>query len=76
MILTMENNELNKDMAQEKDKIVSYLENQLKMMKERLKTFETPIDENTIKDVRKVEELILKKQIWLLEDQLQVIKLL
>ena len=72
----MENNELNKDMAQEKDKIVSYLENQLKMMKERLKTFETPIDENTIKDVRKVEELILKKQIWLLEDQLQVIKLL
>ena len=63
-------------MAAEKDKIVSYLENQLKMMKERLKTFETPIDENTIKDVRKVEELILKKQIWLLEDQLQVIKLL
>ena len=72
----MKNNELDKDMAAEKDKIVSYLENQLKMMKERLKTFETPIDENTIKDVRKVEELILKKQIWLLEDQLQVIKLL
>lgn len=76
MILIMKNNELDKDMAAEKDKIVSYLENQLKMMKERLKTFETPIDENTIKDVRKVEELILKKQIWLLEDQLQVIKLL
>ena len=72
----MKNNELDKDMAAEKDKIVSYLENQLKMMKERLKTFETPIDENTIKDVRKVEELILRKQIWLLEDQLQVIKLL
>jgi len=64
------------DMAAEKDKIVKYLENQLKMMKERLRTFETPIDENTLKDIRKVEELILKKQIWLLEDQLEVIKMM
>lgn len=63
-------------MAADPQKIIDYLENQLKMMKERLRTFETPIDENTIKDVRKVEELILKKQIWMLEDQLQVIKLL
>ncbi|PKN16500.1 MAG: hypothetical protein CVU66_00690 [Deltaproteobacteria bacterium HGW-Deltaproteobacteria-23] len=63
-------------MAAEKDKIVKYLENQLKMMKERLRTFETPIDENTLKDIRKVEELILKKQIWLLEDQLEVIKMM
>ncbi|MFZ4412462.1 MAG: hypothetical protein ACOYOV_05200 [Bacteroidales bacterium] len=64
------------DMAAEPKKIIDYLENQLKMMKERLKTFETPIDENTIRDVRKVEELILKKQIWMLEDHLAVIKMM
>lgn len=75
MILKMETINL-EDMAAEPKKIIDYLENQLKMMKERLKTFETPIDENTIRDVRKVEELILKKQIWMLEDHLAVIKMM
>ncbi len=60
----------------EKERILEYLENQLKMKKERLKTFEEPITPETIKDVKKVEEMILKNQIWSLEDYIQVIKML
>lgn len=75
MILKMETTNLN-DMAADPQKIIDYLENQLRMMRERLKTFETPIEENTIRDVRKMEELILKKQIWMLEDHLAVIKMM
>ena len=58
------------------EKILDYLENQLKLKKEQLKYFEAPIDENTIKDIRKVEELILKNKIWQLEEMIQVIKMM
>lgn len=63
-------------MAEEKgkQKVVSYLELQLGIKKEQLKYFEAPLDAETIKDIRKVEELILKNKIWMLEELISAIK--
>lgn len=55
-------------------KILKYLKNQLAMKKEQLKSFEMPLDEHTIKDIRKMEELILKNKIWQLEEQISAIE--
>lgn len=59
-----------------KKRVLSYLENQLKMKREQLKYYEAPLDPETIKDIRKMEELILKNKIWQLEELIEQIKYL
>jgi hypothetical protein len=71
----MESNE-SKIMAAEKDKILKYLQEQLELKLDALKAMEQPIDLETIKDIRKMEELILKREIFDLKRHIQVIKML
>ena len=71
----MENSKLNK-MAAEKEKILKYLEEQLSLKIDALHSMEDPIDLESIKDVRKMEELILKHEIYDLKRHIQVIKMM
>ena len=64
------------EMAQEKERILSYLEEQLLLKIDALKAMEEPITSDTIKDVRKMEELILKREIYDLKRHIQVIKMM
>lgn len=63
-------------MAAEKEKIVKYLREQLELKIDALKAMEEPIDIETIKDVRKMEELILKREIYDLKRHIQVINMM
>lgn len=60
--------------SEEKNKIVDYLNQQLELKKEQLKYFEAPIDPETIKDVRKMEEMLMKREVWQLESLIKQIK--
>lgn len=63
-------------MAAEKARILQYLEEQLNLKIDALKGMEEPITTDTIKDVRKMEELILKREIYDLRRHIQVIKMM
>ena len=63
-------------MAAEKERILQYLEEQLNLKIDALKDMEEPITDETIKDVRKMEELILKREIYDLKRHIQVIKMM
>ena len=71
----METNNL-EDMAAEKEKILTYLESQLNLKIDALHGMESPIDLEGIKDLRKLEELILKREIYDLRRHIQVIKMM
>lgn len=64
------------EMAAEKERILQYLEEQLNLKIDALKDMEEPITDETIKDVRKMEELILKREIYDLKRHIQVIKMM
>ena len=51
--------------------IISYLEGQLANLEEELKTYDIPLDKINISDVRQVEELIIKKQVYLLKGMIK-----
>lgn len=72
----MEKNDTKKIMAAEKEKILKYLQEQLELKLDALKAMETPIDMEAIKDIRKMEELILKREIFDLKRHIQVIRML
>ena len=63
-------------MAAEKDRILKYLDEQLTLKLDALQAMEEPITTDTIKDVRKMEELILKREIYDLKRHIQVIKMM
>ena len=63
-------------MAEEKTRILKYLEEQLLLKVDALQAMEEPITTDTIKDVRKMEELILKHEIYELKRHIQVIKMM
>ena len=71
----MDNKKLNL-MAAEKDRILKYLEEQLALKIDALQSMEEPITPDTIKDVRKLDELILKHEIYDLKRHIQVIKMM
>jgi hypothetical protein len=66
----------NDSMAEEKTRILKYLEEQLLLKVDALHAMEEPITTDTIKDVRKMEELILKREIYDLRRHIQVIKMM
>ncbi len=72
----MENEKLDPQMAAEKERILDYLSHQLELKIEALQAMEEPITTDTIKDVRKMEELILKREIYDLKRHIQVIKMM
>ena len=63
-------------MAEEKTRILKYLDEQLLLKIDALSAMEEPITTDTIKDVRKMEELILKHEIYELKRHIQVIKMM
>lgn len=61
-------------MAAEKEKILRYLRDELDMKIDNLKAMEEPIDSESMKDVRKLEELIIKREIYDLKRHIKVIE--
>lgn len=57
-------------------KIYQYLKKQLQIKRAQLKAIEAPLDTNKLKDERYVQELILKSNIWQLEDELNAIEMI
>lgn len=57
-------------------KIYKYLKKQLEIKRAQLKAIEAPLDPQKIKDERYVQELILKSNIWQLEDELNAIEMI
>ena len=72
----MDSKNLDPLMAAEKEKILDYWSRQLDLKIEALQAMEEPITTDTIKDVRKMEELILKREIYDLKRHIQVIKMM
>ena len=70
------NNELKKIMAAEKDKILKYMRGQLQLKLDALKAIEHPIDMDAIKEIRKMEEHIIKREIHELNRHIHVIEML
>lgn len=60
--------------VQTKKIIIDYIKKKLELKKEQLKYFEMPLDENSVKDLRKYEELIMKNKVWTLEELIQEIE--
>lgn len=69
--MEIENSKL---MAAEKEKILRYLRDELDMKIDNLKAMEEPIDSESMKDVRKLEELIIKREIYDLKRHIKVIE--
>jgi hypothetical protein len=57
-------------------KIYKYLKKQLELKRAQLKAIEAPLDPQKLKDDRYVQELILKNNIWQLEDELNAIEMI
>lgn len=55
-------------------KILRYLKHQLKIREEELKYYETPIQEEDLRDIRKMEEVILKSKTSQLRDLIGAIE--
>ncbi len=62
-----------RDMAKEK-KILKYLKHQLKIKEDELKYYETPIDPEVLKDIRKMEEVILRNKVSQLRELINSIE--
>lgn len=74
MILTMSEIENKRKMAEEKDKILRYLKAQLQIKIDALAAMEEPIDKEALKDLRKLEEMMLKREVYELNRHIQVIE--
>ena len=66
----------NEQMAQEKDRILKYLEEQISIKLEALQRFELPIQEMKDKTPIELESFILRHEIYELKKHISVIKLL
>ncbi len=57
-------------------KVYKYLKKQLEIKRAQLKALEAPLDPTKIKDEKYVQELILKNNIWQIEEQLNAIEMM
>lgn len=55
-------------------RILKYLKHQLRMREEELKFYDTPLDPDTLRDIRKMEEVILKNKVSQLRDLVSAIE--
>lgn len=72
----MDSETLDPQMAAEKERIIKYLEEQLNLKLDALEAMEQPLDPESLKDIRKLEEIILKREIYDLKRHIQVIKMI
>lgn len=63
-------------MAAEKEKILKYLDEQLTLKLNALEAMEQPLDPESLKDIRRLEEMMLKREIYDLKRHIQVIKMI
>ena len=67
---------MDKLMAQEKERILQYLDEQLEIKIDALKRYELPIQEMKDKSVQEIEAFQLRHDIYELKRHIQVIKML
>ena len=60
----------------EKKRIVEWLETILESKEEELRYFEAPLDPELIKDIRKMEEMLLRREVGQLKLIIKQIKML
>jgi hypothetical protein len=63
-------------MAAEKDKILKYLNEQLALKLAALESMEQPIKVEALQDIKQLEEIILKREIYDLRRHIQVIQMM
>lgn len=64
------------EMAAEKDKILKYLNEQLALKLAALESMEQPIKVEALQDIKQLEEIILKREIYDLRRHIQVIQMM
>ena len=64
------------EMAAEKDKILKYLNEQLSLKLAALEAMEQPIKVEALQDIKQLEEIILKREIYDLRRHIQVIQMM
>lgn len=57
-------------------RIYKFLKKQLDIKRAQLKALESPLDPTKVKDEKYIQELILKNNIWQLEDELNAIEMM
>lgn len=63
-------------MAGKEKKILRYLKGQRDLLLEELRPYQTPIDPDTLRDIRKMEEIILRKRISHMDGIIRTIELM
>lgn len=63
-------------MAAEKDKILKYLREQLQLKIDSMQAMEGPIEMANIKDVKEMELMMLRREIYELRRHIQVIEMI
>lgn len=63
-------------MAAEKERILKYLNEQLTLKLDTLETMEQPIKVDALQDIKQLEEIILKREIYELKRHIQVIQMM
>lgn len=64
------------EMAAEKDRILKYLNEQLSLKLAALEAMEQPIKVEALQDIKQLEEIILKREIYDLRRHIQVIQMM
>jgi hypothetical protein len=59
---------------EKKMEILNYLKNQQDILEFELKSYEMPLDATALADIRKMEEIILKRQISMLKQHIKAIE--
>ena len=65
-----------KQMAGKEKKILRYLKGQRDLLEEELRPYQTPLDEEALRDLRKMEELIIRKTLSHLNGMIKTIELM
>ena len=64
------------EMAAEKERILKYLNEQLTLKLDTLEAMEQPIKIEALQDIKQLEEIILKREIYELKRHIQVISMI
>lgn len=70
------NNQPQNKMAAEKDKILMYLREQLNLKIDALSAMEGPIEMANVKDVKELELMMIRREIYELKRHIQVIEMI
>ena len=70
---TKAGNKASEPTKKEQMEILNYLKNQLDILEAELKSYEMPLDPNSL-DARKIEEIILKRQTSMLKQHIKAIE--